>query len=132
MTMHTHRLPIINDVYQYLCHMAADDYCLVICDHTFSKESRELDQLLKFLTTPAPSINGVGGNKRVSTYTAGLYLENCCLDDDDVELMTQYLPDFSSLTHLSLRQKQDFRGRLHYSLYNAMGTGTAPTRVDAR
>ena len=75
MTMHSQRLPIINDVYQYLCHMAADDYSLVICDHTFSKENKELEILLQFLTASAPSIHGFGGNKRVSTYTAGSYLE---------------------------------------------------------
>ena len=107
LTMHTQRLPVINSVYQYLCHMAADDYTLVVCDHMFDREGKELEQLLQFLTTPTPSVHGVGGgDKRASTYTQGLYLDNCGLTDDDIELMTQYLADFPSLTHLCLRKNE--------------------------
>jgi predicted nucleic acid-binding protein len=124
--MLSQRLPVHPGIYAFLGNMSAASYSLVVTGHAFA--TGELELLLQFLCTNSTSNStsgnvagtGTGGlgmdmggygsssgsvlSRRLCTVITGLYLDNCRMGDADTELLTHYLPDFSSLARLSLKR----------------------------
>ncbi len=98
--MLSNKMKINTNIYEFLGNMAVNNYSLIIRDHKF--QENELEILLQFLCTT--NLTGQLSSRRLSAVITALYFDTCDLGDEDVELFTHFLPEFPSLSRLSLRR----------------------------
>lgn len=98
--MLSNKMAVNTKIYEFLGNMAVNNYSMVLRDQSF--QGNELEILLQFLCTT--NLRGQLSSRRLSSVITALYFDSCGLSDNDVELFTHFLPEFSSLSRLSLRR----------------------------